>query len=169
MSSKEANKLSEAALYEAALRYLDRQDGSVEQVRRSLKRRVVRYGEETARDEALVAVERVLERLVEARLLDDQRFAVGFAEGQRRRGASTLFLRQKLRTRGLSQAHIDHAVSLTEGDDQHNELASALIYAQKRRLVQKYDLNDPLQRNKALSTLARRGFSFDVARRALGL
>ncbi len=170
MSSKvDGDKLTESALHEAALRYLDRQDGSVEQVRRVLLRRVLRYGDETTKPQARLDIERVLERLQQSRLLDDERFARGYAQSQRRRGASSLYLRQKMRMRGLDPQLIDEAIEATVEDEEHNEQASAVIYARKRRLKERFDLDDPVQRNKALSALARRGFSFDVARRALDL
>ena len=163
------DKISEPALREAALRYLDRQDGSVEQVRRSLKRRIAKYGEPSEQPEAWAAAERVLDRLQEAGLLDDARFARGFAAGQRRRGASGALLRQKMRQRGLSSELIDRALEETLQQDELSDDTSAVVYARKRRLTERYDLSDPLQRNKALAALARRGFGFDVAKRALGL
>ena len=164
-----ASKLTEPALYEAALRYLDRQDGSVEQVRRSLHRRIARFGDDTTRPAASAAAERVLQRLVDAQLLDDARFALGFAQSQRRRGASARLIRNKLKQRGLSPEHVDAALAEDSDANQHDELSAAQVYARKRRLTERYDLGDPLERNKALAALARRGFSFDVARRALGL
>ena len=165
----DALKLSEEALREAALRYLDRQDGSVEQVRRSLRRRIARFSDESTQAEAHLAAERVLARLEAAKLLDDARFALGFAQGQRRRGGSTLYVRQKLVARGLGQLHIDAALEATNNDQEHNEEASAAIYVRKRRLTERYNLDDPAQRQKALAALARRGFSFEIARRVLKL
>lgn len=162
-------KLSEEALREAALRYLDRKDGSVEQVRRSLRRRISRYADESTAADALDAAERVLVRLQAAQLLNDARFALAFAQGQRRRGGSTLYVRQKLMTRGLAPLDIEAALAATSVDEEYNEQSSATIYARKRRLTERYDLSDPAQRQKALAALARRGFSFEVARRALKL
>lgn len=42
-----------------------------------------------------------------------------------------------------------------------------MIYARKRRLVTRFDVREPKQRQKALASLARRGFSFDVAHKVL--
>ncbi len=170
MDSKgSADKLSPEALREAALRYLDRQDGSVEQVRRALLRRVQRYGDDTNQAGVREDIERVLQRLIEAHLLDDARFAVGFAAGQRRRGASTVLLRQKLLARGIAAEEIEAAIEAISSNEDTSEEASAEVYARKRRLLQRYDLNVPAERQKALAALARRGFSFDVAKKALGL
>jgi regulatory protein len=163
------NKISEAALHEAALRYLDRQDASVQRVRQTLIRRLARYGDDETRPVARAHIESVLERLLDSRVLDDERYALNLAEGLRRRGASIPVLRQKLAQRGLSLDQIDQAVDEIEEDDSLSDDKSAAEYARKRRLTSRYNLDDPRERQKALAALARQGFSFDVARRALGL
>ena len=60
------SKLTQDALREAALRYLDKQDASVEQVRRVLKRRLVRHGNASLRAQVEQDIERVLVRWTEA-------------------------------------------------------------------------------------------------------
>lgn len=163
----DASKLTFEALREAALRYLDRSDASVAQLRRVLMRRVARAADPTLQKDATAQVELVLARLIEARLLDDARFAQAYAEGQRRRGTSTLGLRSKMRARGLDEQDVEAALSSTIESDLYSEEQSAMIYARKRRLVTRFDVRDPKQRQKALATLARRGFSFDIAHRVL--
>jgi regulatory protein len=163
----DASQLTFEAFREAALRYLDRSDASVAQLRRVLMRRVARAADPALQKDAAEQVELVLVRLLEARLLDDARFALAYAEGQRRRGASTLGLRSKLRARGLDEQDVEAAVSSTSESDLYNEEQSAMIYARKRRLVTRFDVREPKQRQKALASLARRGFSFDVAHKVL--
>lgn len=163
-------KLLPDALREAALRYLDRQDASVHQVRTVLRRRIYRYGDNATRAEAQEAIEQLLVRLQESRILDDTRFARGLAESQRRRGASLLKLKQKMKLRGLPPEIAEQALDSLDGDDAAlSEEGSARTYARKRRLAQRFDLSDPQQRQKALASLARQGFSFDIARRVLEL
>jgi regulatory protein len=163
----DASKLTFDALKEAALRYLDQRDASVVQVRRVLMRRVALASDPAVVDEARAQVEQVLARLLELGLLDDERFARAFALGQRRRGVSSLGLRAKLAARGLAAENVESALEHTLSDLEHNEQASALTYARKRRLAERFDLDDPTHYQKALGSLARRGFSFDVARQAL--
>ncbi|GEM_PF-221281 len=163
------SKLTPWALREAALRFLDRQDGSVEQVRRSLKRRAFRYGNEEIRSEVLLEIEGVLLRLQEMNYLDDERFAVAYCESLRRRGASTQKIKMKMGGRGLCAEHIENALEQFAGDEELTEEASCALYAKKRRLITRYDLNEPKERQKALASLARQGFSFDVAKSVLGI
>lgn len=168
-ASADASKVSEEALREAALRYLDRQDASVEQVRKVLRRRIFKYAEEEARAAATELAERILSRLVESRVLDDERYARGYAESLRRRGASKPKLLAKLKTRGLSEEVIGGALLNFSGDEELSDEGAAATYARKRRLRERYNLEDPKERQKALAALARQGFSFDVARRVLGI
>jgi regulatory protein len=165
----DALKLSEDSLREAALRYLDKQDASVDQVRRVLRRRVYKYGDEQSMPSAYDEVERLLARFIESKILDDQRYASALAESQRRRGASLAKVRQKLRARGLADEHMETALEALSTNEELTDEASASTYARKRRLLERYDIRDPKQREKALASLARQGFSFEVARQVLGI
>lgn len=166
-----AERVSPAALDRAALDYLNRYDASVEQLRRVLLRRVKRYSSGSVRDRAEADVRTLLERFQVSRLLDDARYAEALARGLRARGSSTLGIRQKLRSRGVSAELIEgalEALARHHGDaDEDPELVAARAYARKRRLTTRYDLTKPEERQKALAALARKGFSFSIAARAL--
>lgn len=164
-------KVTEDALREAALRYLDRQDASVDQVRKVLRRRIYKYADTEARPSAYDRAEEILRRLQESRILDDDRYARAYAESLRRRGASRPKLLQKLKARGLSDDVIESGLqSLSDQNDEGlSDEGAAHTYARKRRLRERFNLDDPKERQKALAALARQGFSFDVARRVLGL
>ncbi len=168
-SGPNPEKISPEALREAALRYLDVRDASVDQLRRVLLRRVLRYGDEGTRDAAAAEIEALLSRFVDSKLLDDQRYAEGVVQSLARRGASRLKIQKKLMDRGLADALIGQALELREEGEPMGEEASARIFVQKKRLRVKYDLSDYSQRQKALAALARQGFSFEVASRALDL
>lgn len=163
------SKLTEDALREAALNYLNRYDASVVQLRRVLERRLVKYGEPETLPEAKRSIERLLERFQETRLLDDARYARGFAQAARLRGGSNQKIKQKLRARGVDPELVDDSLRELHVSEELDELTAARAYVKKRRLDTRHDLKDPKARNKALASLARQGFSFDVARRALGL
>jgi regulatory protein len=168
-SLRDPQKLSEDALREAALRYLDQRDASVHQLRLFLRRRVDKYGTPETQAKDFACVESILERLCESKVLDDARFARAMAESQRRRGGSSLKVRQKLSARGLASDRIEEAMGSLSDDPHLTEEQAATTYARKRRLAEKYDLKDAKQREKALAALARQGFSFEIARRVLGL
>ncbi|HSC87385.1 MAG TPA: regulatory protein RecX [Polyangiaceae bacterium] len=157
----------EQRLHEAALGYLDRYDAPLAKLRRVLMSRLERSGGAELVDAHRDDLERVLVRLVGSGLVDDRRFAEGFAAQARRRGASTRKIEGKLLARGIASESISRSLSEAASDGL-DELSAAREYVRKRRLLER-DLRDPKEQQRALASLARQGFSFDVARRALEL
>ena len=71
-------------------------------------------------------------------------------------------IRTELRQKGVSQEDIDEALSSIDEDD---IFSSAVKAAQKT--ARGKDLSSPADRQKILAALARRGYDFSLARRAL--
>lgn len=161
-------KLStEEELYAAALRALTRRAHSVYEMRQALERR--------ADDEALV--QRVLQRLKDAKLLDDARYARQFARYRaesRRQGRFRIA--RDLRARGVPDRHIEAALEdiLRETDER------ALVRKRLERRLRQLDSSgvqaheggsrEALDERKLASvyrSLLRAGFSADVIRAEL--
>ncbi len=104
--------------------------------------------------EAATWVDQIVERLKENLLLDDVRVAEARAATGASRGCSRRLIGQKLRRQGVA------ADVVTSSTAAINDEASAIEYSRRRKLTSK-------GRQKALAALARQGFPFDVARRAL--
>lgn len=136
--------------FDNALRYLGYRPRSSREVRQHMKKRGL--DEET--------IERVVERLSSANLLDDRAFAEWWVENRetfRPRGAWAL--RAELRQKGIANAVIEEVLSDLDQD------SSALRAAQRRaRRYAHLSRSDFLK--KMLGFLQRRGFSYSVARPA---
>ncbi len=159
---KEAKEpLTVAGLAEAALSYLNRYDASFQGLRRVLLRKIARDGSRAKLTEK--EVDELLLRLEGSRVIDDQRYAENLTANLRSRGASSRKIAMKLRERGIQATDAEKA----KETDRVSDLEAARTYARKRRLTSRYNLGDPAERQKALAALARQGFSFDVAVRAL--
>jgi regulatory protein len=162
-------------LMQVALANLDRRDRTKAQLRKLLLQKAVAAREQetegegqsgpTAADEERVS--EVLARLESSGVIDDGRFAEHFARGARNRGASAAKVKQKLGQRGIAKTGVDDALE-TLASEGLDDLAAAQQYAKRRRLRERYDLRDPKERQKALASLARQGFSMGTALRALG-
>jgi regulatory protein len=154
--------LTERALEEAALRYLNRFDCSVEKLRKHLGALIRRRGG----DPALKGhVDALLERYRASGLLDDARFAENLAGRLRSRGTSRRMVIQKLRLRGIARETAETIARSVPNAD----LESAVAYARRRRLgPHRPEAERAANRRKDLATLARAGFDHDVAVRALG-
>lgn len=149
-----------SALMDASLSYLSRFSSS----RRNLATHLKKKFSAPTEAELEVMVERCLDRLEELGLLDDARFAEARARGLRARGKSARAIRQRLREKGVGREDVERALHEEDADA---ELISAVRHAKRRRLGPfRTRETDP---RRELGSLARAGFSFEVARRALAL
>ena len=139
--------------YEAALTSLERCDRSARQLSASLIRRG--YVEP--------AVEAVIARLTENRLLDDVRYARRMAETQSAKPVGLYAFKRKLRAKGISDDDAEEALSAFDDDQQRSAAAQV---AQK--LMRRYGaLPEREARAKLSQALARRGFGWEAIESAL--
>ncbi len=155
----------------AALAYLERFDSSAANLRRVLRGRVARAARAHP-DLDAAAAERLVDELVEryqaSGLIDDARYAESMARGLQARGASRRGIRHKLRARGVSADTIDAALASAGRDSDDAELDAARAFVRRRRLGPHRPEQQRAERyQRDLAALARAGFSFEVARRAL--
>lgn len=165
MSRRPAKPAEAPYLERVALWYLERYGGSEAQLRRVLRKRVWRSVQELETDpeEGAAAVETVIAKLSQQGYVDDRRYAESRVRVLRKRGKSARAIRSALRQKGVDAAIID--ALLAEGTD---DLAAAKEVVRRRRLgPHRTDEKRELMRQKDLAKLARAGFSYDVARRAL--
>jgi regulatory protein len=163
--------LTMAILERAALRYLERYASSRENLRRVLLRRVAK----AARDDPDAAaagralVETLVERYVQAGLLDDARYAEAKAAGLARAGASRYRIRGKLMQKDVAAERIDDALAALASRGEGSELFAACALIRRRRLGPYRKSGDrAAHRNKDLAALSRAGFALGLARRLLG-
>lgn len=123
---------------------------------------------DTDADEGKVFVRELIERFLKSGLLDDEVFARGRAASLHRRGNSAAMIRAKLKQKGLGDEDIQAALAARSEDAAEADFDAALHYAKRRRFGS-FAITKPTpeQRKKQLASLARAGFSYDVARRAL--
>ncbi len=158
---------TEDGLHETALAYLERYATSREGMRRFLARKVRRaLGDDApARDVLDSMLARVISRLAEARLLDDDAYAAMRARSLHRRGQAGRSIEAKLRAKGLGEEAIRGAVARLAEEAPDPEWAAACRYAARRRIGPFRAANRAEHRARDLASLGRAGFAFAVARR----
>ena len=138
-------------VYERAAKLIAHRPRSETEVRRRMERQGV----------APDLIERVIERLTSVGLLDDARFAQLWVENRETfRPRSRQMLRYELRQKGLDDETI--AQALEQVDEE--ESARRLALQRGRRLSR---LDWPTFRRKLTGYLARRGYSYELAHRAV--
>jgi regulatory protein len=165
--------LSASALENAALYYLGRFATSSGNLRRVLMRKVARAaraGGDSGPDTAAAGarmVEAIIARYLESGLLNDRAYAAQAAASLARRGTSRFSIAGKLRQKSVDAELVAEAITtLDEGGA--SELTAACALVRRRRLGPYRAPGKRAEwREKDLASLARAGFSLDLARRVL--
>lgn len=144
------------AAWRAALRHLERRPFA----RADLGRRLRRQAHPAAAVEAAVA------RADQAGLLDDRRFARGYAETRAARGRGPQRLRRDLSAQGVPREVIDQVLGeLWPDGEGPTEMARTLA---RKRAAQLAGVPTAVRRQRVMAYLARRGFAGSEARRVVG-
>ena len=109
------------------------------------------------------AAEAAIQRLTEAGIIDDSRYAKRITETASRKNVGIYAMKRKLMAKGFSEEDTENAL---ETLDDEQQLSAAKATADKYR--SKYASLPPREARMKLSqALARRGFSWDIISRAL--
>ena len=130
-------------------------------------------GQADRSERAAAIIDELLARYQASRLLDDKRYARALATSLRARGSSRRSIIGKLCARGVPAALARTALEAVdteavETETADAELTAAIALVRKRRLgPHRPESERETEQRRDLNRLARAGFSFDVARRAL--
>lgn len=157
-----------------ALHYLGRYASTsarLETVLRKFAKRKLEEAEPALLDST---IKQVIESCIRLGYIDDEAFIRNQFRQGLRSGHSQKRILLKLAQRGISR---DMALRVMQNSDEDGlpddeaELAAALIYARKKSVgpFSRPPLDTPEARQKHLGKLARNGFSFEIARKVMGL
>jgi regulatory protein len=163
---KEPEPLTRLKVEQMALAYVNRFDCTAAKLKRHLAERVKKQG---GHDDAEAWIAELVERYLGSGVLNDARFAKNLATQLTTRGKSSRMISQKLAMRGVSSEVAQELMTARRQDEPNAELDAARAFARKRRLGPHRDPEKRAEyRQKDLAALARQGFSFDTAKKALG-
>lgn len=153
-------------LEELALSYLNRFDCTSQKLKQHLRGRARQLG---GGGEADAWISQIIQRYQASGLLDDARFAKNFASQLAARGKSARAISQNLAVRGVPSDVAGELMTARKRGEPGAELEAAIAYVRKRRLgPHRSPEKREEYRHKDLASLARQGFSFDIAKQALG-
>jgi regulatory protein len=162
-------KITAAYLENSGKFYLERFPASTVQFRRVMTRKIDRSCRSHAdqdREECLNLLETLISRFQTIGFLNDPAYASGLRYSLSQRGYSSSRIAQTLRQKGISPDWLQEA-SICEPLDPNHDWLAALRWIKKKRLGA-YSTRDE-STNRSLASLARAGFEFDMARKALSL
>jgi regulatory protein len=163
--------LNREAIESKALAYLDKFDASTARLRRILTEFVKKHSRELGIDASphLSTVEDTLQRYQQTGLLNDHRYSMSMVQSLVARGASRQAIKSRLFARGIAKETIEQVLGEL-GNQAGSELNAARALVKKRKLGcyrPETQRRDNYRRD--LGILARAGFDFDTAKRALAL
>lgn len=155
--------MSEAALADAAGRYLSRYASSSGNLRRLLvqkvRRSVAHYGDDP--EPLLACVETLVARYAAAGAIDDRQFSESQVRKLRRRGASARAILGRLEAKGVPRDVVDETAKVLAAPE--DDRAAAMAFARRRRLGPFRDGERAKHRQRDLAALGRAGFSYATA------
>jgi regulatory protein len=161
---KKPKKITAQYLHNAGLYYLQRFAASRGQFRFVMLRKIKRSCMEH-RDQDYEACARLVEETVEkferAGLLNDELYTRGAVISLRRQGKSKNAIVSKLKTRGVAATLVTETLGAQDTED--SELRAALTVLRRKKAGPFGDRDT----EKTLAALARAGFSYDTAGRAM--
>ncbi len=164
-ANKPPEPLTRLKVEQMALAYVNRFDCTAAKLKRHLAERVRKLGGD---ENAEAWISELCERYLGSGVLNDVRFAKNLASQLTTRGKSSRMISQKLAMRGVSSEVAQELMATRRQDEPNAELDAARAFARKRRLGPHRDPEKRAEsRQKDLASLARQGFSFDTAKKAL--
>ena len=164
---KPPKKITETYLTNSGKFYLERFPASTEQFRRVMTRKINKSCKAHADqnpETCFAALDSVIRKFQEIGFLNDMGYAAGLARSLKNRGWPRSRILMRLKEKGIPVEIIEEAVEEAAPDeDFHN----ALIWIKRKRLGA-YATTEKNQ-DKSLAALARAGFDYHTASRALDL
>ena len=170
---KPPKKITKTYLHNSGLYYLERFAARKNHFRTVMGRKVRRscnYHKDQDYEECLKLVDELADQFESSGLLDDTAYLRGMITSLRRRGLSRKAIIAKLLAKGLSSGQITAALQTHDEEEypggMNVELLAAIKQARKKRLGP-FDILQKHEHEKSLATMARAGFSYDIASKVL--
>ena len=170
---KPPKKITEKYHYKSGLAYLQRFPASTPHFRRIMGRKIDRscnYHKDQSKEDCLALLDATVAGFERMGLLNDEAYLSGMINSLRRRGLSKQAILSKLQMKGMAQDRILEVLRSYDEDSgvDNADLVAALRLSRRKRLGA-YRRDADADRNKELASLARAGFGFDIAQKALAL
>jgi regulatory protein len=159
---KTPKRITETYLFNAGQAYLQRFPTSLAHFRTVMIHKIKRslaYHQKPELNECEKMLGAVTERFLRLGLLNDEAYRKGLIRSYQNKGLSQKMIAQKLALKSLPTQEL-------QTDMEQDEFLSALIFIRRKKLGAYASNKDP---QKMLGSLARAGYSYDIAHKVLSL
>ncbi len=164
-------KITEKYLYNSGLAYLQRFPSSVAHFKTVMGRKIdrsCRHHADQDREVCATLLDKVAAHFTEMGYLNDELYLRGMVNSLRGRGLSAMLIRMKLKHKGLAEDDIREVLTAFDEEHESDDLSAALKLCRRKKIGSFAVVEaDQALKQKWLATLARAGFSYDTASRAI--
>ena len=172
MKKKTPKKITLDNLEKSAMKYLGKYFVSEYQLVSMLKRKIIKtcFFYKVKPEKNFEFIKLITTKFKRIGLIDDKKFSENKTLTYMERGYSRKKIAFNLKNKGISDENIQHGINSLEISYVNSELASALIYAKKKKILT-FDKNekDFNKIKKKLLQMVRAGFSYDIAKKIINL
>lgn len=174
---KPPKKITQKYLYNSGLAYLQRHIASSHHFKSVMMRKInksCRHHTEQDMDECEALLDVVIQQFQKMMILDDAAYLKGMVTSFRRRGLSRSQITYKLGQKGFSHEAVTQELNTHDSDEyriednENGDVYAALVFARKKKLGP-YDPDNKKTPEKSLATMARAGYSYEIAKKTLDI
>ena len=172
MKKKSPQKITYENLKKYAFKYIEKYSTTENQLRNILKRKIIKssYFFGTNPEDSFNFIDSIVKKFKEIGLINDKKFCENRALNLVKRGFSKKKIFINLKQKGVDDLIATKGINNLEKFFFNFELASALIYAKKKRLISFKKKEKSFEINKKnLMKMSRAGFSYDISKKIINL
>jgi len=173
MKKRSPKKITFQNLEKFAFKYIERLSTSENQLRIILKKKIIKssYFFKTKVENYTSYIDLIIEKFKKIGLIDDKKYSESRALNLVKRGFSKKKILLNLKQKGISSEIIEIALHNLKKFFFDYELASALIYAKKKKIINsEINLDKSFKNNeKKLMKMASAGFSYSISKKIIEL
>lgn len=166
-------KISERYLHNAGLAYLQRFATSSAHFKTVMMRKIdksCRHHTDQDHDLCEEMLDKLIVKFQALELLNDAAYIRGTVTSSRRKGLSSMKIKQKLMLKGVQTNDIESAIQthddLEYESDEEGDVLAAVTFIRRKKFGA-FDIEQKKEFEKCLATMARAGFQYNVASKVL--
>jgi len=172
MKKKSPKKITYENLKKYTFKYLEKYSTTEHRLKNILKRKIIKtsFFFQTNPADYIHYIDDILKKFKEIGLIDDKKFSEHRALNLVKRGCSKRKILINLKQKGIADEIAEKGIDNLKKFFFNFELASALIYAKKKKIISFNKKNKSFEENKKqLMQISRAGFTYDIAKKILNL
>ena len=172
MKKKIPKKITLDILEKSAIKYLEKYAASEYQLVSVLRRKIIKtsFFYKTNPEKDFELIDLITNKFKKIGLINDKKFSENKVETYAQKGYSRKKITFNLKSKGISNQNIEYGMENLKLYFNDAELASALIYAKKKKILNfKEKENDQKKIQKKLLQISQAGFSYDIAKKIINL